>query len=211
MILTLLTETAGIQKFVFQGGKKKAAGLYPLSRIEFSCYRRPDSELGKLTAADPQNPASAIPFDPLRSTIAFFLAEVLLQTCKTEDDDPALFAYVISLIEQLEKGEKLSLLPVAALIDYTKYLGIHPNSEGLNNRYFLLDEGEFRASVSPGTLAEEGQHVELIRSLINNSLNGTPAHEIRMRALMTMIRYYEVHIPSFTVRKPLEILRETLA
>ena len=51
LIITYYTLNNGIQKFLFQGGKKKANNLFPLSISEITYYNRPDSSLGKVTAS----------------------------------------------------------------------------------------------------------------------------------------------------------------
>lgn len=211
VILTLLTRDHGLQRYIFQGGKKKASVLYPLSQVEFEFYKRPDSELGKLTSALANDPSSAIPQDPIRSSIAFFLTDVVLQTCKIEEADPPLYDHLIGLIDRVESGERLVLLPVYALVELTYFLGIQPSFSSDGHRVFLLDEGEFVQVPPSGSLSESGEHVDLIISMMGAQEFSIPSHEIRAKALSTMIRYYELFIPGFNVSRSLEILRETLS
>ena len=93
LIVTYYTFENGIQKFIFQGGKKKAHQLFPLSLSEITYYKRPDSDLGKLTSAESYQLLKEVPFNPIKSTIAFFIAEVLLKCLKTEESEKDLFLF----------------------------------------------------------------------------------------------------------------------
>ena len=189
VILTILTRQGGLQKFIFQGGKKKAAVIYPLSTVEFAYFRRPDSELGKLTSADTLFPSSSIPFDPIRSSIAFYLADVILQTCKTEEQDEPLYEQALSLVLRLEEGEELPMLPVFALMELSHHLGIQPQVTGEEPVYLVLDEGEFRSVAPPGALTETGEHIHLLADLALRRSGIRADHQVRLRALMTLVRY----------------------
>jgi len=45
LITVFYTREFGLQHFLFQGGKKKAAALYPCALCELTFYKRPDSML----------------------------------------------------------------------------------------------------------------------------------------------------------------------
>ena len=50
LIVTLFTESFGVQTFLFQGAKKKKGlVLFPLATVDITYYRRSDSQMGKLT------------------------------------------------------------------------------------------------------------------------------------------------------------------
>lgn len=84
LITTFFTENSGIQKFIFLGGKKKVGNLNPLGIYELTYYKRPDSELGKINQAELVNSMNNIFFNPTKSVIAFFVAEILYQGIKSE-------------------------------------------------------------------------------------------------------------------------------
>ena len=65
LIITFYTFENGIQKFIFQGGKKKAHQLFPLAISEITYYKRPDSDLGKLTSSESKRILNELPFNPI--------------------------------------------------------------------------------------------------------------------------------------------------
>jgi DNA repair protein RecO (recombination protein O) len=210
LILTIFTEENGLQKFIFQGAKKKASALYPLSIIEFSFYKRPDSELGKMTSAESFS-TSEIPFDPIRSTLAFFLADVFFHCIKTEERDSELFSFIRTVIEKIDDQNEKALIPLTTMIGLTRFLGIEPQVIDSGSTVFMLEDGEITNSGSMGAITEQGPHVELIRDIILDVNLERTHKEVRMNALQLMIKYFKVHIPGFEISRSLEILTETLA
>ena len=100
LILTFYTLANGIQKFIFQGGKKKAHQLFPLAISEITFYKRPDSDLGKLTVVESSRILNEVLFNPLKSSVAFFIAEVLQKCLKTEEAEDHLFLFLEEKIQE---------------------------------------------------------------------------------------------------------------
>ena len=140
-IVTVYTLEKGIQKFIFQGAKKKKVPIYPLLIAEITYYKRPDSELGKLTAVEAKNHLQELSFDPIKSVISFFIADVLLKCLKHEYEDSELYFFLESFIQAINDADDLSHFPIHFLTEFSKHLGICPNVLDENPRYFnLIDE-----------------------------------------------------------------------
>ncbi len=107
LIATFYTQTHGIQKFMFQGGKKKGTSLFPLSLCEITYYKRPDSELGKLTEARPSDMLIELFSNPMKATLAFFMADVIKQCLQTDQADPQLFHFLTRSIHALDAADDL--------------------------------------------------------------------------------------------------------
>jgi DNA repair protein RecO (recombination protein O) len=212
LITTFYTLHSGTQKFLFQGGKKKSAALFPASICEITFYRRPDSELGKLTEAQPLNSLRNIQVDPVRSTITFFIAAILKNCLKTDQSDPQLFHFLEEKISVLNTCDLnlLPLYPIEFLVSFAMQMGIEPQVPSKISRYFHLEEGEFSDVDQKGELVAEGPGVELIQMLLTNELKHLPERSARSEAFETMLSYYKLHIPGFNVDQSLEILREIL-
>lgn len=210
LIVTIYTFSDGIQTYIFQGGKKKSSALFPMSRVEIEFYKRPDSELGKLTNVQSAHGSSEIPFHPIRSTIAFFMADVLFNCLKTDQSDAYLFEFLELQIEELERSTDLSMLPLHFLIRLSRSLGIEPIIQPDNPRYFVPIDGEFRSSHDFGSQAESGSHVDLLLQLYAEKIPLDIKRENRTHALSLMLKYFEIHIPSFNVNRSLEVLKEVL-
>jgi DNA repair protein RecO (recombination protein O) len=212
LIATFYTLRHGIQKFIFQGGKKKSNALFPLSVSEITYYRRPDSDLGKLTEASPILVLAGITIEPMKSTIAFFLVDVLKQCLKTDQPDPQLFLFLESQIVQLDtcSSNELSLFATNFLIGLSEQLGIEPHLDQTNKKFFHLEEGEFKDLEGNGNLCASGPGVTLIQELLRHTPTQHTDKLTRTEAFETMIHYYRIHIPRFDVQKSLDVIREIL-
>ncbi len=214
LIVTFYTRTNGIQKFIFQGGKKKAHSLFPLAISEITYYKRPDSELGKLTAVEHSKMLNDLPFHPVKSTIAFFIVELLQKCLKTEEGEEYIFSFLEEEIIRLDQSDEFSFFPLRFLLNLAQHIGIYPHKTDDNAPYFNLMEGTFSA-VKPitGDIYSEGAGVELIVQLMDEKLHIEDllnTKKNRSEALEILIRYFQLHIPQFKDMNSLEIIREVL-
>lgn len=212
LILTFYTFENGIQKFIFQGGKKKVNQLFPLALSEITYYKRPDSTLGKISSSDSYHPLSNLPFHPIKSTIAFFVAEVLLKCLQTEESEKAFYLFIEKEIINLDKEEDVSFFPILFLLKLSYHMGIYPNTVSEPFLYFNLMEGEIGSIKPIGDIFHEGNAVNLLSKLIANQTIDKEdfSKQIRNDALQILIQYFQIHIPKFNQLNSLEVIREIL-
>jgi DNA repair protein RecO (recombination protein O) len=210
LILSFYTQQNGIQKFIFQGGKKKGTAIYPLSLLELTYYRRPDSELGKLTGVSASESIQHIPFHPVRSAIAFFIADVVRQCLKTEQDDEALYQFLKEKILELDTTEELALYPIFFLSDFSYHLGMFPNIPEEGGKFFILNEGEFTGYKPIGEIIVEGEVVDYLIKIFEGERSELSHTQLKKEAFEVLLNYYALHIPKFDTSSSLDILREVL-
>lgn len=205
-IVTFYTELAGIQKYIFQGGKKKTNNIFPLNCCELTFYKRTDSELGKLTQVDSSFPLLDIQTNPIKSSIAFFLVDVLKQTLQTNQAEPRIYAFLIEQIRELNNTENTANFPLHFLANYTEHIGISPEL-AINPRYFSLTEGDFHSDIRLGELAIDGVLCTQLLALFEGE---NPSKEHRSELLATLLHYYKIHSPKFDVSNSLQIITALL-
>jgi DNA repair protein RecO (recombination protein O) len=211
VILTCFTRSKGIQKYIFQGAKKKAEPFFPMAFCEITYYRHPSSELGKITGTDLLFNPTGLRFDPLRSAIAFFVADVLQQCIQTDLQDEPLFVFLEKTVHEIDVTEDLRLFPTRFLMEFSYHLGIGPSVDDNNAPYFDLQEGVFSNHLATGHLTAEGGVAHLLRLLAEGE--GEQPRDlisVRKEAFETMLKFYKVHIPRFNVDASLEIIRALL-
>lgn len=215
LILTFYTLTGGIQKFIFQGGKKKSHQLFPLGISEITFYKRPDSDLGKLTAVERSRILIEIPFNPIKSSVTFFIAEILQKCLKTEEAEDHLFQFLEQKILYLDKTSNITLFPIEFLLEFSMYMGIYPNKKSEEDKYFNIMEGTIENSVPlSGDIYYEGETVQLLSKIIDGN-NISEREDMntknnRSKILEILIHYYQLHIPQFKGLNSLEVIREIL-
>lgn len=210
LIATLYTEHSGIQKFMFQGGKKKSTALFPLSICEITFYKRPDSELGKLTEARPVDMLHEIYSNPLKSTLAFFIVDVLKQCLQTDQADSLLFQFLIAQIHLLNTTDDLSLFASSFLVGFSEQLGIEPQVSAENGHYFHLQDGDFSDNDRKGELVASGEAVLLIQDLLRSKTLLDVSKQVKKDALDILLYYYKLHIPRFDIENSLDVIKEVL-
>ncbi len=204
VIVSYFTRNHGFQKFIFRGAKKKASHLFPLNLQELVYYHRPESELGNLVSAESTLEVQNIPFDPIRSSIAYFLAEVLQKCLTHTEKDEHLFSFVHQKIERLDKGEDLALFPSSFLLELTYHLGIEPHVLDENSNAFNLADGEFHFSDTADLNCSTDVALVLL-SLLRGNIPDVN-YSMRKEVLNTILLYYKFHIDHFGNLKTKEII-----
>jgi len=207
VIATFYTKNGGLQKYLFQGAKKKNHTLFPLNVCEFTYYGRPDSELKKITQADSAVVLDDILMNPLKSIIAFFMADVIRQALNSTEKEEQLFNFLVQSIEALNKTNDVANFPLLFLVKFTPWIGIQPNAIDEQILYFNLRDGEFHADYRAGEWCIEG---DLAKGLSELFVMNKVEAKFKKQMFDVVLNYYELHIPRFDVSRSLSILKETL-
>jgi DNA repair protein RecO (recombination protein O) len=211
LIATFLTEKSGVQKFIFPGGKKKAGNLFPLGIYELTYFKRPDSELGKLNQAVLVNSMNNIFFNPVKSVIAFFMAEVLYQGIKLEEKDTELYSFICQEINELESQKDVKIHPSLFLLNFICHLGIKPHVEDINSHYFDLEQGLFAKSPSNLDKTVYSNGSMAIRDFLIETENYHQILHFHTKEVVSiLIAYLTVHLPNFKGKKALDLAKEIL-
>lgn len=209
LIATFYTREKGLRKYLFKGGKKKAHMLFPLAICELSFYERKDSELLHLTAVESTVPLD-FQFNPIKSTIAFFIAEIVKKSCHSGDRDEMMYTFVQQKILELNATDDFQLFPVQFLIDLTELLGIQPYVQDREGDYFNLDEGTITRSAGKAIRSEQGPGVQLITERLTSLENKEYDRSTREAALEVLLNYFRIHVPGFNQVDSYEVVREVL-
>jgi DNA repair protein RecO (recombination protein O) len=209
LIMSFYTKENGLKKFIFKGGKKKAHNLFPMGLSELSYYDRKESELLQLTAAEPAFPTD-FQFDPIKGTIAFFMAEVIRKVVHVNEKDPALFRFLEESVHNLNDSDESQLTPVLFMIDLAEWLGVQPFIENDDHMHFNLDEGRYEGIRREQFNVVSGEVADLIKAHILGLEVQSLAKQKRVEALETMINYFRIHVPGFGKVEAYEIVKEVL-
>lgn len=212
LIVNLFTLESGLQTFLFQGAKKKKGLiLFPLELVEITYYKRNDSSLLKLTEMQPLEPLHQLLADPLKSSIAFFVSELMLICLRDNHQDKKLFQFLSAEVHWLNASEELSNYLVWFLAQVSKLEGFQPEVQNNNPKYFELQEGKFTNELPflPSYLEESWLHW-LTDSLEYQKMDflalSIPKEE-RVKLIDAWLEYYQFHVSGMRKMKSLEIIR----
>ena len=223
VIAKVYTEKFGLQSYILNNtrsakSKNKAVYLQPLSLIEINAYHKEQGGLQKIKDIQLDIPFESIPFNISKSSIAFFIAEILYKSIKEEEPNQPLFDFLYHSIQVLDLNENnYANFHLLFLAQFTKHLGFYPQiAKNIDhpNIYFDLQEGCFTnlsprhsAFISPphssSFYAVFGTNFDAMKSLKINAKQ-------RKLLLTTFLDYYSFHLSNFDNLKTLDILEEVL-
>lgn len=216
IILQVLTGAEGIKSFIFQGAKRKNKRgnlVSSLAIIDIEYYQRNDSDLGKITSIEPSIIFKTIPFDPYKSSIVFFMNEILNATIKDNDQNQGLFDYLSNILEVLDISDSIANFPIKFLYRLTKYLGFYPN-EVDEPVYLDMREGTYTKYEPNHGIYLSKKNSSLLLLLSKCTIDGENDPKIdletRRDLLNDLLKYYQIIFDNFKPVKSLAVLEATL-
>ena len=161
LIVDLFTESHGRMSFMASTSRAKrsvrsVSFWQPLSMVEFSAELLPNG--GKLPRpSDVRTYYNYIdlPFSPIKSTLALFLAEFLSAALREEKENTPLYRYIESSLQWLDLADSpasIANFHLAFLMHLSRFIGIYPNldvSGNLNPNLNLNPNSPLSAVNSP--------------------------------------------------------------
>lgn len=235
VIVTMFTEAHGTLSFMVRIPHSRRATVHnvllsPLSLLEVDIDYQESAHLQRLIDVRVSEPYQSLPYNPMKQTIALFLAEFLYYSLREEDTNPELFAYLLrSLLWLDNRRQGFANFPVTFLIRLSRFLGFWPNVD-LDKRasigpnrvdswgkggVFDLVDAEMKTTLPPhGSYLkpEEAVFVPLLMRMDYATMHLFRfSREQRARLMQVLNDYYRLHVPHFPELKSMAILREVLS
>lgn len=222
-ILTAYTRQGGRLSFLVPAGTGRAAArlralLMPMGRFECVADIRPGRDIHSIRDVK----AVVLPpvADPLRSTIALFVADMLSTLLKEPMSDPLLFDFIDDALRRLGENRKGMMLEGTALLNFhicflirlTRFLGIEPDwPTYLPGAVLDFADGIFRPFppshrnfLPPG----ESEAASLLGRMNFRNLGHFRMTRFERNTILDRILlYYQTHFPSVGEPSSLSILR----
>lgn len=222
-ILTAYAREGGRMSFLLPAGGGKAAArlralLMPMGRFECVADIRPGRDIHPIRDVR----AVVLPpvCDPLRSTLALFMADIMSALLREPMSDPLLFDFVDNALRRLAREEGAETLRGAALLNFhlcflvrlTRFLGIEPDWATYRPGAVLdLADGIFRALPPAHRRFLPPGESEAAASIGRMSFRNLGLYRLtrfeRNTMLDRILLYYQTHFPSLGEPSSLAILR----
>jgi DNA repair protein RecO (recombination protein O) len=222
MVLTVFGPECGLLSLISNVSRNSKKGLRKplmqvLSLVEIIYSDKSKGELKRLQELRILHPYQEIPFDPVKSCLALFLAELLSKSLKEEATAPQLYQFLKEAFIYLdeEQASLANFLP-SFLMDFSAYLGFEPHfkensqapyydlldaeeifKEPLHSYYIYGNEAQVWAA-----LQAEGYKNSAQIALTNSGQ--------RRQVLENMLSYYRLHFNDFGQLKSLPVLYDLL-
>ena len=193
--------------------KVKSVLFQPLSILELNIDVSKRG-LNYIREAQTVFPFSSLPFDPLKLSVALFLAEYLSKVLREEAQNLPLFAYLENSIQWLDGANEVPAnFHLVFLMRLSRFLGLYPNLDNYHEGdFFDLENGCFVSSQPFHGQLVQGQQAKHILTLMR--MNYETMHLFRMsrtdrnEILDVLLKYYSIHIPGSADLKSLPVLKE---
>lgn len=194
--------------------KIKSNLFQPLSLLDFNLSKTTKSSLYRLRDVRSHYTFSSIPFHPIKSAIAFYIAEFLYYAIRDENVNRPLFDYLDHSMRWLDGSEAgFANFHLVFLIRLSRFLGLYPNySDYHRGDYFDLKHACF-CSVQPlHPRFLKGEEALFILKLMRMNYDSMHlfkfSRQERGRVLHILNDFYKLHIPNFPDLKSLDVLKE---
>lgn len=214
-VVKIYTHNYGMRAFLFRGVKgkrKKTALLQPLSLVELSYTHHPNRDLVAGAEARILEPYQNIYSDVRKSMIALFLAEMLFEILKSDQQDEALFDFIQSRLTAFDLDTWNPNFHLCFLAKLTRPLGFYPQIADVPISFNHTD-GVFSSRTSASDFSNT-QTVSVFQRFFTDDIQASAGIEMgrntRRQLLEMMIRYYQHHTPSMREIHSLQVLMEVL-
>jgi DNA repair protein RecO (recombination protein O) len=157
-----------------------------------------------------------IPFDTVKSTIAIFMAEVLGRSLHEETADAPLFEFLHHTILLLDnEAQSCSNFHLKFLIEFTRFMGCHPEVLEDELPFFDLREGTFCTALPIHPNYIDGVVKDAFVALLSTPLSHHAAIQLsnhnRRLLLQALLDYYRFHIAGMREIRSHVVLEEVMS
>lgn len=217
--------------------KGQMAFWAPLSMVEFQADIRPGTpHMPKPKDVRLYYTYMDVPYNPLKSTVALFLAEFLSASLRSEMENVPLFRFLetsLMWFDNQANASRLANFHLIFMYRMTRFLGIYPNLDmpsGVSASVPYDRNGNYKSEEYPYFDLQAASYTYLLPNHSNfilpkessnvvllSRLNYSTMHLMRLsrsqrsRIVDLLITYYRLHLPSFPELKSLDVLGEVFA
>lgn len=213
-IVHIFTEAKGHQTFIYSRSKKKsnknAAFLYPLTLVEVNANLNPKKDIQHINSIQIEVPFQSIPFNPVKSFMAQFLAEVYFECIKNDLKNTDLFSFLHTSVQILDIIEhNINLFHLKNLMELTRQMGFYPDRNYSELRpYFNLLQGKFSSKLSNESINKDTSlqfwHLMDIKEIESYK---PQLYFNKGELIDAFLSYYELHLSGFKKPRSLDIFR----
>ena len=141
VICKIYTEKLGLQTYIMKGVRKKRGGsgyFQTLSLLSLVVLYKKNKQINHIKEVKNTFVYKSIPFHVYKSSVAFFLAEIMTKCLKEEEGNRAMFNFISSSLIDFDNNDFDSQFHLRFLVSMSGYLGFFPNLEGHDLPYFDL-------------------------------------------------------------------------
>ena len=217
LIVKCYTENRGVVSYLLRGvlkskkGNSKVAYFQLLSQLQIEENHKANQSLQTIKESKLAYVYKSIHTNVFKSAIVMFLAEVLSNVLREEEQNEQLYDYLKTTLQWFDYQDEFSNFHLLFLLNLTKHLGFYPNTSEKNKPYFNLSNGLFE-SKKKGFHSVSGDNLTILKQLLGIKFEAL--HTIKLSSkqrqsfLGMILLYFELHLGDFKKPKSLQILNQ---
>ncbi len=217
-ILSVYSLEMGRLSFLVPAGNGREANrrralLMPLSIFECVANIKPNSELHTMRDVKISLPLHGIHSNPMKGTIALFIADVLNVVMRESQSDNATFAFLVEAITRFDvMNEGVANFHLCFLYQLGRFIGIEPDiSTYQDGAVFDMQEGRFRMTPPLHHKYLSGDDARVVAMMSRITFDNMRFYKFnriqRNNLLDKILEYYTIHYSSLSQMQSLDVLR----
>lgn len=222
LIIKMYTDTIGLQSFIIKSARSKRsrmkAGIFqPLSILDLIVFEGKKPGLRHIREITSAIQFEQIPYDIKKSSVVFFIAELLYKSLREETANKDLFDFISDSVMTIDRtNERISDFHLLFMHELSRYLGFFPmNNYDKKNKIFNLMDGRFQDSCPEHPYFTETSLGPYLNILFSSSLpefsNVHFEPSVRRELVRKIIDYYRIHINGFSELNSHLVLEEVFS
>lgn len=217
LIVKAFTHSSGLRSYMLRGilkskkGKFRASQFLLLTQLEIVASHKDKGRLESLRDAKIIHPYRNLHMDIRKSSVIFFLGEVLRNAVKEEEANPDLYEFLASSLFWFDQQENAPNFHLFFLLRLTRYLGFYPDDSQKDLSVFNLIDGTFQDEETNDYCISGGK-LSLLRHLLGTDFEALKQIKLnkqqRSEFLVMLLDYYTLHLHGFQKPKSLTVLNE---
>ncbi len=218
LIVKIYTKEEGLLSFIVKGvrgkkGKLRVAQFQTLNLLDLTYQQSKKSQLRFINDLKVSEPFTELLYDPVKRSVGIFIAELIQQCIKEQEQNQELFDFLYGSIQWLDlTSNNCSHFHLLFMMKLTKYLGFFPSLDGHQSEgYFDLQQGEFSQKKPIHSHSIESEELLAWKGLINCGLENIGSLKfsnlLKRTLLQSLMDYYKLHLPHFKDLNSHEVLQ----
>jgi DNA repair protein RecO (recombination protein O) len=208
LIVKIYTQKEGLLSFIIKGirgkkGKLRTAQFQTLNLIDINYKQGQKSQLRHIIDLKITEPFTELLFDPIKRSVAIFMAELIQQSIKEEEPNQELYDFLHNSIQWLDLTQaSCTHYHLLFMMRLTKYLGFPPLVQGHeNDQYFDLQQGIFTNNSPTNPHYLDSSELKAWKDLLAckpediNKLNFP--NKLKRSMVHALMNYYKLHLINF--------------
>lgn len=219
IIAHIYTQQYGMLSFMIKGinnkkGSTRKVYFQSLQILDLEIYYKENRNLHSIKEATPAYTFSQIPVSVSRSSIAFFVGEVLYKAIHESESNRQLYEFITDSVLYLDNSHNIiTNFHIGFLVGLSKYLGISPRREKDQNcHYFDMQEGVFTTNPPLHGCCFDKYFSHLLDTFLRSDMNECNMIPLsgkqRASFLDNLLTYFSLHLPGLKSVKSLKVFSD---